>query len=493
MASKKTAVPKLNAEVQRRLSTALTEFISNETILRREAIEKLLNPGKDIDFECGYPDSISDAEYRRMYRREGIGRRVVRMMPEECWKSPPAIYENNDPAETAFEQAWDAIQTNHKLLQYMQRADILSGIGSFGLIIFGLPDGKKLNQPVDGIDLRTGEAIGNRTKAERDLLYIKTLDSSVVEISQREMNETHPRFGLPIMYGIQFDTGGNTQRTTHVHWTRVIHIADNRESSEVMGTPRQEPVWNRLLDIRKTLAGSAEMFWKGGYPGLAATFDPKVVTPDMIQDQQFLTAIQQQMKTEIDKWHNSLQRVLALVGMDIKSLAPQVADPSPHLEGQLKAVALSLGIPYRVFVGTEEAKLASTQDAGSWNSRVSNRQEYYLTPMLIRPTIDRLITYGVLPQAEYIVDWPDLNAKSEKEQAEVAQLTTESLAKYVAGDVASIMEPFSFLTMVLHLTDEEADAVIKAAEEYEDENIPEEPAPPQPVDEDAVPEDIVAA
>jgi hypothetical protein len=449
------------------VARAAARFLLNETTLRREAIAKLLNPGKDINYECGYPDSIATTDYRQMYDRESVAWRVVRVLPEECWKSPPSIYETEKAEKTQWDKAWSDLQTHRSIIQYMQRIDILSGIGRFGVLLLGISDGKNLNEPVEGIDEMTGEKTGN---AKYELMYLKALDENAVEIDKKEGDKTSPRYGMPKLYSIDFDkgTGEVRQVNTKVHWTRVVHIADNRDTSDVYGTPRMQPVYNRLLDIRKVLSGSGEMFWKGGFPGYNAVFDPKVVTPDMIQDETFVAAIKENLKTEIQKLFAGMQRVTGLVGMELKSLQPQVADPKGHFDTHLRGVALALGVPYRIFIGTEEAKLASSQDVRNWNSRVANRQTNYLDPMLIRPVVDRLMAFGVLPEAkQYTIEWPDLNIVTEKDAAEVARIVTEALARYVTGDVAPIFPPLEYFTKILGMEQDEAEEVIRASQMFE--------------------------
>ena len=55
---------------------------------------------------------------------------------------------------------------------------------------------------------------------------------------------------------------------------------------------------------------------------------------------------------------------------------------------------MAYGVPYRILVGSEEAKLASSQDKRTWNERVQKRRDNYLTPMVVRPFVDRLIALG---------------------------------------------------------------------------------------------------
>jgi len=124
-----------------------------------------------------------------------------------------------------------------------------------------------------------------------------------------------------------------------------------------------------------------------------------------------------------------------------------------------------LNCPKREFVCGERGELSSNQDDADWNDVLRQRQNIKLTPRLIVPVIDRLIMVGVLPQpAEgYSVVWPDLDALSAREAADVALLRTDAMSKYVAGGVESLMPPMFYLTDELGKTDEEADAILKEA------------------------------
>ena len=341
--------------------------------------------------------------------------------------------------------------------------------------MLGTDDGKQLNEPVEGIDLKTGEKTGKKGK-ERKLLYLKPFDQSVVKIKTNESDVTSPRYGFPTMYTIDFaaETSNTSDiNTKEVHWTRVIHVADNRDISETLGIPRMRNVYNRILDVRKILSGSGEMFWKGGFPGYSLEVNPDL---DVTLTDTDKIAIRKEMKDYSD----GLQRYIALTGISVKSLEPQVSDPKGHIDAQIKYIALSMSVPYRIFIGTEEAKLASTQDVKTMNKRVAKRQEGYLTPMLLRPLIDRLIAYGVLPEVdEYFVEWPDLNTPTDEDKAKVAVLKTEALAKYVQAGLDSLIAPKEYLMIIFGMTEEEAqvieDATIKFLEEHPPELEPVEP------------------
>lgn len=445
-----------------KLSLNERQMLINAFTLRRELIQKLLDDTRDLNLECGYPDVITIDDYNAVYGRNGIGSRVVELMPEECWNVVPEIAENDEEKETDFEKAWKELEKKFHLFNYLQRIDTLSGVGQFGILLIGVSDGKQLNEPVDGKKL--------------ELTYLRPFTEYVISVKEKEKEVSSARYGLPTMYSVKTENldGTLAATTTDIHWTRVIHVADNREISETFGTPRMKRVYNYLLDLKKLLGGSAEMFWKGGFPGYAFEVDKE-------RKKALTTTEKTAIREEMLNFSNKLQRYITLVGITAKSLTPQVADPKMHFEVQLKAISITLGVPYRVFMGTEEAKLASGQDVKMWNRRVKKRQEGYLTPMLVTPFIDRFIELGILPTPkEYFVRWPEIDEVDPKDAATIAKDKTEALSKYVVSGAEEIMSPFQFLTTVMGYDDEEVKAMLEEVEDYLKDFEPEEPPEPKP-------------
>lgn len=488
------------------------EIIVDNAIMSRERLfQRLMDPRRNLNAECGYPETegLHADDYKRLYEREPIATRVVQLLPKESWQMSPSIYEDEDPDnETEFEKAWDTLsqqlrgdqswfqdEQGSPIWEHLQRADILSGIGFFGVILLGIDDGKPLDQPVEGVveikkptnnatsgqvanvnscqaseihivDNRsmpvdapgfqdgrpvpkdvtsatsgrgknspTGNAFVDKTDANADskrasfdyasvgtdaqymgvqmgpsqypstkpytgkprkLIFLRSFDESLVQIVQYEANVLNPRFGQPVMYLItlndpreQHSGIGLPMAMVRVHWSRVIHIADNRNSSEVFGTPRLRPVLNRVLDLAKLYGASAEGYWKSCFAGLSFQTHPQLggdvkVDPAPLKDM-------------VESYQNGLQRALFTSGMAVSTLAPSVVDPASHINMHIEAICIELGCPVRVFKGSERGELASSQDDASWNDRLRARQNLYITPFIIVPFIDRLIQIGVLP------------------------------------------------------------------------------------------------
>lgn len=452
---KKTPKKKGDAKIQQEMHTMAKELISNALTTRSQLWHTLIDEGgKDLNRDCGYPESISAQNYSNFYDREGIAARVVEVWPKESWAQSPLIYETEDPNQkTAFELAWNEMAETKHPIALLKRADILSGIGRFGIILIGIDDGKEMYEPVEGLD-ETANRIGTQGEQTRKLLFLRTFQESVVQIDTLEQDITNPRFGLPLMYAITFNDGKNSF-SKRVHWHRVIHLADRREMSDVYGIPRMQRSYNRLLDARKILGGSGEMFWKGGFPGYSFEVNSGMDGAEIDTTS---------LRSEMENYMTGLQRYLALDGVTAKSLAPQVVDPKSHLDCQLTAIALAEGIPQRILFGSERGELASSQDARAWQGRLKERQEGYLTPFVIRPFVDRLIALGALPTPEegYIVFWPDLGTQTAQEKAEVVRTWADAMSKYVAGDVSQVVPIDAFLSIFGGMGQDEIDMITES-------------------------------
>jgi hypothetical protein len=233
-------------------------------------------------------------------------------------------------------------------------------------------------------------------------------------------------------------------------------------SSEVFGEPRMQPIWNNLLDLRKIAGGAAEMYWRAGIGGTAWGLDKDIVEPTvtLTEDQK------EQMQEDLQQFYDGMQRYLFTEGLKPMDIAPKLESPEDVVRVQVQLLCLAIGIPYRVFIGTEEGKLASGQDRIAWLERVAGRQNNYLTPMLVRPFVKRMQDYGVLPEAKggIVVEWPHRDSPSEKEIADTALKLADAMSRYVRGDVELVMGPEQFLAQVLKKSEED---IAKIADEVD--------------------------
>lgn len=154
---------------------AQLKYVENLSGIRDAFWNRLINGSSSCDLRelweaCGYGDidNINPQWYRTLYDTFSIANRICRLWPTETWQAPPSVYEDEDADSiTGFEEAWDDLprslasggQTWHLdeegsiIWSYLEDLDVLSGIGSFGVMLFGFDDGKNLQDPVDGIQV----------------------------------------------------------------------------------------------------------------------------------------------------------------------------------------------------------------------------------------------------------------------------------------------------------------------------------------------------
>jgi hypothetical protein len=454
---------------------ALEEVVVNQAMTRMQLIQRLMDPRRDIDKECGYPvDPIPAHDYQKLYDRDAIASRVNEIFPQECWQVDPQVYEDEDADTlTPFEQDWQSLayylkgerswwndEEGHPIWDYLYRADEQSGIGSYGVVLLGLDDLK----PGDSLDK---PAVPGNEQAPRRLLYMRVFPESLSPIVAYENNVSSPRYQKPLMYQLTFydpltqqststTAAGPTSQVVNVHWSRVIHIADNVASNEVQGNPRARPVLNHILDLRKIYGASAEGFWQNAFSALTFVTHPQLGGNVRVNVQE--------LKDAVENYINGLQRHLIGKGGEWKNLAPSVVDPSGQIEKHIEAICIKGGYPVRIFKGSERGELASSQDERGWGRRVQKRQKRYLTPRVICPVADRLISLGVVrpPKTGYCVWWPDIMAQTDAEKAAVGLQRTQALAAYISGQGETVVQPVDFLSKFLGVDEGEAQSILDA-------------------------------
>lgn len=331
-----------------------------------------------------------------------------------------------------------------------------------------------LEQDEMGIGEGTDEAAAPKFEAKVKLKYLRVFSEALVKVSVSEADPASPRFGQPVIYQIQLNDPtqqqagiGLSMGTVDVHWTRIIHLAEHLVNSEVYAASRMQVVLNRLLDLRKMYGASGEGYWKQAFATMVLETDPALGGDVNVN--------RANIRDEMEKLENGLTRSMLLNGMSAKTLPPSVTDPTPYLTKHIEAICVYLGCPVRVFLGSERGELASSQDDAAWNDRLKFRQQYYLTPRVIVPFVDRLIKAGTLPLPKgFSVRWPDLTSSTDSEKATVANTKTTAMAAYISGGVEALIPPLEYLTKILGMDEEEAQGILDSATKLNEEQMAEQ-------------------
>jgi len=408
---------------------------------------------RDLYEALGYEKELTFAKMYSQYQRHDIAQAIIDRPVRSTWQGSVKLMESDDSESTALEKAWEDLEKEHSLCSKFTRLDKLTGIGRYGVLMLGLNDvtqQEDLLQPVSGNKLK--------------LLYVKPLSEDSAVIDQVEQNPSDPRYGLPVTYKVSVkDLETSQVLDLQIHYSRILHVVDGMLESEVYGTPRLLPVFNRLQDIEKIVGGSAEMFWRGARPGMQGKVDPEFNMSDTEE---------KKLKGQFEEYEKDLRRILMAKGVDFSALEVQVADPASHFDIQIQCISAQTGIPKRILTGTERGELASTQDTEQWHSLILERRGDFAEAQIVRPFVARMVELGILPEPkeDYSVQWKDLWALSEKERAAVGEIRAKALKAYGASGVGVDALPVAAAPkFILGLDDTEAELIAEMRKEAEKE------------------------
>lgn len=374
---------------------------------------------RDLYQVFGYPTELTADDYRAIYRRGGIASRIVNAYPDATWsRAPevrslvdgkPVIEEKQDPLRLAL---WDLFD-RRGLLSTLHRLDRLTQLGHYGVLHIGINDGKRQSEPVEP---------GSASR----VLYLQPHGETTAQVRAWDYDPKSPRYGKPEMYaltkGIEWQGVGTGARTTEVHHSRVIHVAENAMENASIGTPRLEAVWNYLTDISKITGSSAETFWINAAMLIAFVAEADVKwDPEETGD----------MKQQLEEMSHGLSRYLRLRGVDPQILTAPIADPKSHVDVLLDLCSGVCGIPKRILVGSERGELASSQDDDNWNSRNVERRSHFVEPCIVTPLVQRLQKFGALPDAPFEVWWDEADSLGPEKRANIAVQKTTALRNYL--------------------------------------------------------------
>jgi hypothetical protein len=86
-----------------------------------------------------------------------------------------------------------------------------------------------------------------------------------------------------------------------------------------------------------------------------------------------------------------------------------------------------------VLFGQQTGRLASDEDKSDFANRCSSRQEFELTPML-EEFITRMQAAGIIDSGEFEIEWPPVNAPTEKDKVDLlGKMTAAMQQAYQAG------------------------------------------------------------
>jgi len=341
------------------------------------------------------------------------------------WRNPPRIVDDAEvEGGSGFEDDVEEIVREVDLWDYGKRADKLAGIGDFGVLVLQFDDIENPNnfdQEVSGAENLVGLRPFSRLSIEKVTLG----------------GPTSSRWGEPLKYKLDlsdendqetdFETeGDDDNEEIWVHHSRVIHIpATEPLDDEIRAPPRQQPVYNNIIDIERALGSSGELAYRASAWGINVNIDKDYSLEEGGSE----------LQEHLHRWQQGLEQVLRTHGADeVKSLGGEEIDPSNIIDPNIEAISSYLGIPQSVLKGNETGERATTQDLTEWYGQIQERREEYVTPRIVRALIDRLIKHNIISapdqgQHSYSVEWDPLHEMSAQQIAETENQRAEVLER----------------------------------------------------------------
>jgi len=408
----------------------VAEFVAN-VISERAALARLAGMQfggiRDVDAVLGYKQAPNIDDYKAVYDRRGLAATIVDAPAKTTWRRRPDITDGSD-GKSDFMKQFEALRKRLSIYHYLQRADRLSGIGRYGVILIGTKEKNgKLSEPLDTVD------------GPEDVVFLSVFSEVYSKIATWEQATDNPRFGHPKTYTLDLSSdmsmGAAALGSQVVDWTRVIHIAEGLLENEVYGEPRLQKVFNYLQDLDKIVGSSAEGYWQSAVKAFTLgnkegyEFDEKMIAA---------------AKEDMQEYIHGLQRILAMEGIDVGELKGTIMDPTPAFNVVISMICGTTGIPQRILLGSERGNLASSQDEANWLGRIAERREQHAEPRILRALIDRLVSIKALaaPQGgEYTVEWPGLFQLTDDEQADVYLKRAEAISTVSAKAPLDLFQP----------------------------------------------------
>lgn len=402
---------------------------------------------RDIFEVCGYDRVLIPQKYRERYRRNAVAGRIVEAKPQATWRGGAEVVEDEDPDTfTEFEKEWELLETRLKIWSVLQRADIVSGLGQYGVILIGAPGDISTPLPMmEGSDA---------------VQYLQVFAEEDATINEFDRDPTSSRWGLPQFYILKrvppIGTGGQTVSFATVgrkaHWTRCIHIADGLLDDNVYATPRLERVWNLLDDLEKVTGGGSEAFWKRADAGLQLDVDPEL---------DFNADDEEKTEQQLEDYLHKFRRSILTKGIKVNNLGSQVANFKGPMDAIISQISAGTGIPQRILMGSERGELASNQDRDNWAERVTDRRNAFAGPLVVSQLVDRFIDHGALPQpSQYEVRWPEIKNLDVLQRAQVASIW----AKLNSDAGEKVIDPNEIRDRLLDLPYREFPAIVPQAQ-----------------------------
>lgn len=410
------------------------EFVTNTYELQRArealtAIGSLDAKRPTAWSQYGYPTDVTFAQLLSAYERGGAGHGAVHRLLDKCWQSLPRIKSPASDEVTPWEQRTASVLRSVSAWAKLRDLDRRNMVGRYAALIYRVADGRALRDPLD--------------RAAR-LVDLVPVYEDQIRVTQWDSDTTSPSYGQPLMFQFQSrrvttgDNQGQPIEWADVHPSRVQILAEGSVGDMFDGVPMLRAGFNALVDLEKVSGGSAESYLKNSARTLVFQYerDTAVQAIGANGEQISVRAAHEEQARALNRNQDAS---IVMQGGTASTLQTATHDPKPAFEVAANLFAASVRIPFTVLFGQQTGRLASDEDKADFAARARSRQTNELTPML-EQFIRRMQACGVIDPGEFVIEWPDVAAPSEKEKVDLLKTYTAAMREAFGAGVQGLFE-----------------------------------------------------
>lgn len=356
---------------------------------------------------------LTDAEKEIIYADDGLGARIVDLLPEDMMKQGwHYVFENEkegfDNYTKIYNHVFKEIRANYKIAQALKWARLYGG----ALILLGVYDGESLDQPLNLNKINNFE---NLKIIPRNNVMYGTMEF--------QMNPKLPHYGQVEYYPVTFYTGRQYQMQ-RVHYSRVIEIKGIEiPSSEASLIPMEFRYWGlsvfqRIQDRLKELGSS--------FSSLANLLDELTIGKYKYKDlAQIMSSddggeLVQKRLQAMDLMKSVFHSVLLDTDESFERDTLSFGGVSDVMYQFMMMTSAATGYPMTKLFGISPGGLNSTGEADMYQyyDMVKAKQETELLPIIER-LVKIISEWQKIPEPEIVFN--PLEQMTEKEQAELEE------------------------------------------------------------------------
>ena len=356
---------------------------------------------------------LTDAEKEIIYADDGLGARIVDLLPEDMMKQGwHYVFENEkegfDNYTKVYNHIFKEIRANYKIAQALKWARLYGG----ALILLGVYDGESLDQPLDLNKIKNFE---NLKIIPRNNVMYGTMEF--------QMNPELPHYGQVEYYPVTFYTGRQYQMQ-RVHYSRVIELKGVEiPSSEASLIPMEFRYWGlsvfqRIQDRLKELGSS--------FSSLANLLNELTIGKYKYKDLAMIMASEgggeqvQKRLQAMDLMKSVFHSVLLDTDESFERDTLSFSGVSDVMYQFMMMTSAATGYPMTKLFGISPGGLNSTGEADMYQyyDMVKAKQETELLPIIER-LVKIISEWQKIPEPEIVFN--PLEQMTEKEQAELEE------------------------------------------------------------------------